>query len=112
MRERPKEEVLAEIRERVTLLPGHERGHRPADLAPHRPYALRHARQHRGQGLRRRPHDAAIAGAPGRGRDDAGIEGVVDLSMEQQTDIPTVRVRVRPGDAARYGLQPGEVDDA
>ncbi len=29
--------------------------------------------------------------------------------MEQQTDIPTVRVRVRPEDAARYGLQPGEV---
>jgi Cu/Ag efflux pump CusA len=38
-----------------------------------------------------------------------GIDGVVDLSMEQQTDIPTVRVRVRSEDAARYGLQPGEV---
>jgi Cu/Ag efflux pump CusA len=38
-----------------------------------------------------------------------GIEGVVDLSVEQQTDIPTVRVKVRPEDAARFGLQPGEV---
>jgi Cu/Ag efflux pump CusA len=29
--------------------------------------------------------------------------------MEPQTDIPTVRVRVHPEHAARYGLQPGEV---
>lgn len=38
-----------------------------------------------------------------------GVTGAVDVSVEQQTDIPTVRVRVRPEDAAHSGLQPGEV---
>jgi Cu/Ag efflux pump CusA len=37
------------------------------------------------------------------------VASVVDLAIEQQTDIPTVRVQVRPEDAARFGLQPGEV---
>ena len=40
----------------------HQRDHRPADLAPHRPHAVGHARQHRGQGVRRRSADAAPAG--------------------------------------------------
>ena len=36
-----------------------------------------------------------------------GIEGLVDLSVEQQTDIPTVRVTFDRRALARYGLQSG-----
>jgi len=39
----------------------------------------------------------------------AGVPGVVDLSLEQQTDIPTLRIRADPALAARYGLPAGEV---
>ena len=31
------------------------------------------------------------------------VPGVVDLSVEQQTDIPTMRVKVDQAAAARYG---------
>jgi Cu/Ag efflux pump CusA len=41
----------------------------------------------------------------------AGTAGVVDLNLEQQTDIPTLRVRADPARAARYGLPGGEVAD-
>jgi Cu/Ag efflux pump CusA len=34
----------------------------------------------------------------------AGVPGVVDLSLEHQTDIPTLRIRPDPALAARYGL--------
>jgi Cu/Ag efflux pump CusA len=39
----------------------------------------------------------------------AGVPGVVDLSIEQQTDIPLMRVRVNAAAAARYGLPAGQV---
>jgi len=37
------------------------------------------------------------------------VPGVVDLSLEQQTDIPTLRIRPDAALAARYGLAAGEV---
>ena len=36
-----------------------------------------------------------------------GVPGVVDLASEQQTDIPTVSVRFRRDELARYGMQAG-----
>jgi hypothetical protein len=39
----------------------------------------------------------------------AQVAGVVDLSTEAQTDIPTLRVRVDPGAAAHQGLETGAV---
>ena len=51
---RPREELLAELRRGVLDAAGHERDDRPADLAPDRSHAVGHAREHRGQGLRRR----------------------------------------------------------
>src|SRR5262249_40518869 len=40
-----------------------------------------------------------------------GVPGVVDLSLEQQTDIPTLRIRPDSALAARYSLPAGEVAD-
>jgi CzcA family heavy metal efflux pump len=108
MQQRPKEEVVAEIRERVTLLPG-------MNVTIGQP--ISHRIDHMLSGTRANiavkifGDDLTILRSLSRQVEAAmrGIEGVVDLSIEQQTDIPTVRVRVRPEDAARYGLQPGEV---
>ena len=108
MRERPKDEVLSEIRERVTLLPG-------MNVTIGQP--ISHRIDHMLSGTRANiavkvfGDDLTMLRSLARQVEAAmrGVNGVVDLSMEQQTDIPTVRVRVRPEDAARYGLQPGEV---
>lgn len=108
MKQRPKEAVLAEIRERVTLLPG-------TNVTIGQP--ISHRIDHMLSGTRANVavkvfgDDLAQLRSLARQVEAAmrGIEGVVDLSTEQQTDIPTVRVRVRPEDAARYGLQPGAV---
>jgi CzcA family heavy metal efflux pump len=108
MRERPKDEVLAELRKRVTLLPG-------MNVTIGQP--ISHRIDHMLSGTRANiavkvfGDDLTMLRSLAREVEAAmrGINGVVDLSMEQQTDIPTVRVSVRPEDAARYGLQPGEV---
>ena len=108
MGSRSKAEVLAEIRERVAVLPG-------MNITIGQP--ISHRIDHMLSGTRAniavkifgdnlltlrtiaRQVEAAIQ----------GIDGVVDLSVEQQTDIPTVRVRARAEDAARFGLSPGDV---
>jgi CzcA family heavy metal efflux pump len=108
MQDRPKEEVLAEIRERVTLLPG-------MNVTVGGPIA--HRIDHMLSGTRANiavkvfGDDLALLRGLARQIEAAmrNVPGVVDLAVEQQTDIPTVRVRVRPEDAARFGLQPGEV---
>jgi Cu/Ag efflux pump CusA len=40
-----------------------------------------------------------------------GVPGIVDLNLEQQTDIPTLRIRPDPARTARIGLPAGEVAD-
>jgi CzcA family heavy metal efflux pump len=42
----------------------------------------------------------------------APIPGVVDLSLEQQMDVPFVRFLLNRGAIARYGLRPGDVAEA
>ncbi len=42
----------------------------------------------------------------------AGVEGIADLAMEQQVDIPFVRFYVDRNAAARYGLRAADVADA
>lgn len=108
MKGRSKGEVLAEIRQRVTLLPG-------MNVTVGQP--ISHRIDHMLSGTRAnvaikifgddllqlralaRQTQAAIA----------PIAGVVDLATEPQTDIPVMRVVARAEDAARYGLQPGAV---
>ncbi len=41
-----------------------------------------------------------------------GVDGVVDLSVEQQTDIPIVAVRFDRAAIARHGLRVAEVAEA
>ena len=108
MKDRSKPEVLNEIRERVTLLPG-------MNVTVGQP--ISHRIDHMLSGTRANiavkvfGDDLVLLRSLARQMETAmkGINGVVDLSVEQQTDIPTVRVRVRPEDAARFGLQPGDV---
>ena len=42
----------------------------------------------------------------------AGVPGVADLSLEQQTDVPFVRFVLDRQAIARYGLRPGDVAEA
>ena len=42
----------------------------------------------------------------------AGVAGVADLSLEQQMDVPFVRFVINRSRIARYGLRPGDVADA
>jgi Cu/Ag efflux pump CusA len=108
MANRPKDEVLREIRDKVSVLPG-------TNVSVGQP--ISHRIDHMlsgtlaniavkifGDDLRElrllaRQVQTAMAGVP----------GVVDLSLEQQTDIPTLRIRPDPALAARYGLPAGEV---
>src|SRR5260370_21881408 len=39
----------------------------------------------------------------------SGVTGVVDLSLEQQTEIPTLSIRPDSALSARYGLPTGEL---
>ncbi len=110
MSNRSKAEVLQEIRDKVSVLPG-------TNVSLGQP--ISHRIDHMlsgtlaniavkifGDDLRTlrtlaRQAQAAMAGVP----------GVVDLSMEQQTDIPTLNIRPDPPRVARYGLPAGEVSD-
>src|SRR5207249_6426765 len=103
IRQRSKEKVLEEIRQKVTLLPG-------MNVSIGQP--ISHRIDHMLSGTR-----ASIA-VKIFGDDltvlcnlakevqavMAGVRGAVDLSIEQQTNIPTLRVKVDQASAARYGL--------
>lgn len=108
MKARPKDAVMSEIRERVTLLPG-------MNVTIGQP--ISHRIDHMLSGTRANiaikvfGDDLPLLRSLARQIETAikGVNGAVDISVEQQTDIPTVRVRVRPEDAGRLGLQPGAV---
>jgi CzcA family heavy metal efflux pump len=108
MANRPKDEVLKEIRDKVSVLPG-------TNVSLGQP--ISHRIDHMlsgtlaniavkifGDDLRElrllaRQAQTSMAGVP----------GVVDLSLEQQTDIPTLRIRPDPALVARHGLPAGDV---
>jgi CzcA family heavy metal efflux pump len=110
MANRPKDEVLREIRDKVSVLPG-------TNVSVGQP--ISHRIDHMlsgtlaniavkvfGDDLRQlrllaRQVQTQMASVP----------GVVDLSPEQQTDIPTLRIRPDPALVARYGLPAGEVTE-
>jgi CzcA family heavy metal efflux pump len=108
MLKRPKDEVLQEIRDKVSVLPGtnvnvgqpisHRIDHMLSGTLANVAVKIF------GDDLRQlRLLARQVQG------EMASVPGVVDLSQEQQTDIPTLRIRPDPALAARYGLPAGEV---
>jgi CzcA family heavy metal efflux pump len=104
--DRSREEVLADIRERLSLLPG-------VNVTIGQP--ISHRIDHMLSGTRANiaikifGEDLQELRAIGAQVQAAaqGVEGLVDLSVEQQTDIPTVRVQFDRLALGRYGLQSG-----
>ena len=111
MKERPKEEVLAEIRDRASLLPG-------TNVTVGQP--ISHRIDHMLSGTRANvavkifgEDLQMLRGLASQVQAQmAQVEGVVDLSTEAQTEIPTLRVKVEADAAARYGIPPGEAAQA
>lgn len=108
MKERPRDEVVAEIREKVSLLPG-------TNVTVGQP--ISHRIDHMLSGTRANiavkifSDDLRVLRATASEVQTAmaQVNGVVDLSTEIQTEIPTLRVKVEPELAARYGVPAGAV---
>jgi CzcA family heavy metal efflux pump len=108
MKNRPREAVLAELRERVSLLPG-------TNVTIGQP--ISHRIDHMLSGTRAniavKIFGDDLQQLRGLARqvqaEMAQVEGVVDLAAEAQTDIPTLTVRIDPAAAARHGLETGAV---
>jgi CzcA family heavy metal efflux pump len=105
---RPRDAILAEIRDKVTLIPGTR-----ANIGQ----PISHRLDHIMSGVRAQI-TVKIFGSDLRALREAGhdvhaamskVPGVVDLQMEPQVEVSQVRLQVRREDAARYGLAPGDV---
>jgi CzcA family heavy metal efflux pump len=109
--DRPREELLAELRRQFSTLPG-------TNVTIGQP--ISHRIDHMLSGTRaniavkvfgedlrtlRRLGESVRAAM-------ATVPGVADLSLEQQTDVPFVRFILNRPMIARYGLRPGDVADA
>ena len=111
MKERPREGVLEELRQKVSLLPG-------TNVTIGQP--ISHRIDHMLSGTRANiavkifGDDLQTLRQLARQvhAEMAQVAGVVDLAAEAQTDIPTLKVRVDPAAAARQGLETGAVVDA
>ena len=109
--ERSRDEVLEDIRTRLSLLPG-------VNVTIGQP--ISHRIDHMLSGSRANLAIKIFGEDLQQLRDLGtqvqaavqGIEGLVDLSVEQQTDIPTVRVNFDRTALGRYGLQSGAAAEA
>ena len=109
--DRTRDEVLEDIRSRLSLLPG-------VNVTIGQP--ISHRIDHMLSGTRANIAIKVFGEELQALRDIGaevqsavqGIEGLVDLSVEQQTDIPTVRVNFDRGALGRYGLQSGVAAEA
>jgi Cu/Ag efflux pump CusA len=108
MKDRSKEDVLREIREKVSLLPG-------TNVTVGQPISHRidHMLSAPGRTSRSRSLvtiSRCCEGSPRRCRRRwPACEASFDLSTEMQTEIPTLRVKVDPERASRHGLASGAV---
>ena len=111
MKDRSREEVLEELREKVSLLPG-------TNVTIGQP--ISHRIDHMLSGTRANIAVKIFGDDLQVLRQLAGqvqaqmaqVHGVVDLSAEAQADIPTLQVRVDAGAAAQHGLATGAVAQA
>ena len=108
--ERTREEVLADIRQRLAVL--------PASITVGQPIA--HRLDHMLSGVRAQialkiygdDFDTLRGLAADMEQRLATIPGIVDLQTERQVRIPQMQVRVDYAKAALYGLNPSQVTDA
>lgn len=107
---RPREEVIADIRDRITAIPG-------AAINIGQP--ISHRLDHMMSGIRAQVA-VKVFGQDLRELRTAAydmqermqsIPGIVDLQIEPQIEISQIRLRVKRDEAARYGLAPGDVAD-
>ncbi|MCP5119000.1 MAG: efflux RND transporter permease subunit, partial [bacterium] len=111
MEGRHKDEVLAEIRERATLVPG---------MNVNIGQPISHRIDHMLSGTRSNiavkifGDDLQTLRSVAKEVEAAmrDVDGVVDLAPEQQADIPTVRVRFDRAALSRYGLPAGAAAEA
>ncbi|MFM7164669.1 MAG: efflux RND transporter permease subunit [Planctomycetaceae bacterium] len=105
---RPRHEVLADIRDRVTLIPG---------VRVNIGQPISHRLDHIMSGIRAQIA-VKIFGTDLRILRDAGHEiheimskvpGVVDLQLEPQVEVSQIRLQVRRDSAARCGLAPDDI---
>ncbi|MBL8812502.1 MAG: efflux RND transporter permease subunit [Planctomycetaceae bacterium] len=105
---RPREEVLADIRDRITSIPSIK-----ANIGQ----PISHRLDHIMSGVRAQIA-VKVFGSDLRELRNASqdvyaamsqVPGVVDLQLEPQVEVSQVRLQVRREDAARYGLAPGDV---
>jgi CzcA family heavy metal efflux pump len=108
---RSRDEVLEDVRTRLSLLPG-------VNVTVGQP--ISHRIDHMLSGTRANVaikvfgddlHELRSLGARVQAA-VAAVPGLVDLSVEQQTDIPTVRVQFDRAALGRYGLQSGVAAEA
>jgi CzcA family heavy metal efflux pump len=105
---RPREQVLADIRERITSIPG-------VKVNIGQPIA--HRLDHMMSGVRAQIAVKVFGDDLRELRDAAQdvqtrmsqVRGVVDLQVEPQVEISQLRLKVKRREAARYGLAPGDV---
>lgn len=103
---RPRGEVLADVRARLAQLPG-------VSVSVGQP--ISHRLDHLLSGIRAQVAvkifgndlDELRAKAEEVRQVMAGVPGIVDLQVEQQTLIPQLQVRLKREEAARLGVQPG-----
>ncbi|ESW60396.1 MAG: multidrug transporter AcrB [Rhodobacter sp. CACIA14H1] len=108
--DRSKNEIVADIRARLALLP----------VAVNVGQPISHRLDHMLSGVRAQlalkvygpDLDTLRTVAEGLRADIAGIEGIVDLQVEKQVRIPQLEIRVDYDRAALYGIQPAAITEA
>lgn len=108
--ERSKNEIVADIRGRLSLLP----------VAVNVGQPISHRLDHMLSGVRAQlalkiygpDLDTLRSTAEALRAEIAGIEGIVDLQIEKQVRIPQLEIRVDYDRAALYGIQPAAITEA